>query len=135
MQFRIECGSYVLGPTEAMLFAAEQEVSNRNCLVRQSGYHQLGLAGQNDFVVRALEKDHWHRETVDVVDGGAVGVRLLLLQIWSNKPIQVMGLEFMRIAGEGRKVAHAIVAGYIAMGSNRDGESLALADDHGELAL
>jgi hypothetical protein len=21
--------------------------------------------------MRALEKDHWHRETVDVVDGGA----------------------------------------------------------------
>jgi hypothetical protein len=63
-----------------------------------------------------LEKDHWHRETVDVVDGGAVGVRLLLLRIRSNKPIQVVGLEFMRIACEGRKVAYAIIAGAPAEG-------------------
>jgi hypothetical protein len=27
-----------------MLFAAEEEVSNRNCLVRQSGNHQGGFA-------------------------------------------------------------------------------------------
>jgi hypothetical protein len=45
-----------------------------------------------------LEKDHWHRETVDVVDGGAGGVRRFFLRIRSNKPIQVVGFEFMRIA-------------------------------------
>jgi hypothetical protein len=39
-----------------MLFAAEQEVSNRNSLVRESGDHQLGLAGRHDFVIRALKK-------------------------------------------------------------------------------
>jgi len=66
--------------------------------------------GGDDAILRSLEEDDRRREAIDVVDRGALGIDLSVLRIGTNQPVQVTGLEFVRVAREGLEVADAVIA-------------------------
>src|SRR6266446_8381185 len=57
-KFRIKAALDVVGLTEAMLLAREQEVADRISIAPQRLDHDLGLVRRHHGVLGALEKDH-----------------------------------------------------------------------------
>ena len=108
IEFRIEGALDVLRLAKAMLFAVEQEVSNRNSSIfRAVTISSVWLGGTT--LSSAPEEDHRRAEPIDVIDRGTIGIGLSLLRIRSDQPIEVARLESVR-SRKRRKVAHAIVA-------------------------
>src|SRR5208282_5875400 len=100
----------VLGLPETVLLAVEQEVPDRNAALLQRRDHEFGLVRRDDPILRSLEEDHRRREPIDMVDGGALGIGLPVLRIGTNQPVQVTGLEFVRIARQRLEIADAVIA-------------------------
>jgi hypothetical protein len=63
-----------------------------------------------NLVLRALKEDNRHRQPINVIDRRAIDISLMFLRVRSDQPIQIMTLEFVRIARERNKVAHAVIA-------------------------
>src|SRR5271165_3646479 len=110
IELRVEGAPNVLGLAETVLLAVEQKIADRNAAFLQRRDHEFGLVRRDDAILRSLEEDDRRREPIDMVDGGAFGVGLSGLWIGTNQPIQVTGLEFVRVAREGLEVADAIIA-------------------------
>ena len=93
-----------------MLFAIEKEISKRSSSLLQTSNHECRLGGRNNLVLRALKEDNRHRQPINVIDRRAIDISLMFLRVRSDQPIQIMTLEFVRIARERNKVAHAVIA-------------------------
>ena len=46
-----------------------------------------------------------------MVDRRALGIGFLLLRVGADQPIEVAGLEFVRVARKSLEIANAVVAG------------------------
>src|SRR5271167_659785 len=103
----VESAPDVLGLPETVLLAIEQKIADWNAALLQRRDHEFGLVRGDDAILRALEEDDRRREPIDMVDGGAFGIALSVLWIGTNQPVQITGLEFVRVAGEGFEVADA----------------------------
>src|SRR5882757_1104984 len=93
-----------------MLLAVEQKIADWNTTFLQRRHHAFCLVRWDDTILRSLEEDYRRREPIDMVDGGAFGVGGSVVGIGTNKPVQVAGLEFVRVAREGLEVADAVIA-------------------------
>ena len=110
IKLRVEDASYALGVPETVLLAVEQKIADRNTALLQCRDHEFCLVRRNDAILRSLEEDHWCREPLDMMDGGAFGVGLYVVWIQTNQPVEVTGLELVRVARESLKVADAVLA-------------------------
>ena len=110
IELRVEGALYVLGLPETMLLAVEEKIADWNAALLQRRDHEFCLVRGNDAILRSLEEDYRRREPIDMVDGGAFGIGVSVLWIGTNQPVQVTGLEFMRVARESLEVADAVIA-------------------------
>jgi hypothetical protein len=86
-----------------VLLAVEQKIADRNAALLQRRDHEFGVVWGNDAILRPLEEDYRRRKAIDMVDGGAFGIGLSVLWKGTNQPVQVAGLEFVRVAREARR--------------------------------
>ena len=66
--------------------------------------------GGTILVLRALKEDHRHGQAINVIDRRTINVSLMVLRVGSDQPVQVMRLEFVRIARKGNQIAHSVIA-------------------------
>jgi hypothetical protein len=83
-----------------MLLAVEEKIADWNAALLQRRDHEFCLVRGDDAILRSLEEDYRRREPIDMVDGGAFGIGVSVVGIGTNQPVQVAGLEFVRVARE-----------------------------------
>ena len=93
-----------------MLLAVKEKIADWNATVLQRRDHEFCLAWGDDAILGSLEEDYRRREPIDMVDGGAFGIGVSVVGIGTNQPVQVAGLEFVRVVREGLEVANAVIA-------------------------
>src|ERR1700721_1458978 len=93
-----------------MLLPVEQKITDWNTALLQRRDHEFCLVRGDDAILCSLEEDYRRREPIDMVNGGAFGIGGSVVGIGTNQPVQVAGLEFMRVAREGLEVADAVIA-------------------------
>jgi hypothetical protein len=93
-----------------MLFAIEKQISKRNSSLLQTSNHEFRLVGRNNLVLRSLKEDYRHRQAINVINRRTIDISLMFVGIRSDQPIQLMRLEFVRIARERNKVTHPVIA-------------------------
>ena len=126
-----------------MLLAVEQKIADWNAALLQRRDHEFRLVRGDDPILRSLEEDYRRREPIDMVNGGSFGINLSVLWIGTNQPVQVTGLEFVRVAREGLEVADAVIARaraehFVAFGRERAERGVtpgAAAADHEPLGV
>src|SRR5271165_2931122 len=106
----VESAPDVLGLPETVLLAIEQKIADWNAALLQRRDHEFGLVRWDDAILGALEEDDRRREPIDMVDGGAFPIGLSVLWIGTNQPVQITGLEFVRVAGQRLEIADAVIA-------------------------
>ena len=111
IELRVEGALDRLGAAEAVLFAGEQQIADRNAAGAQRVDHHLGLVRRHDAVVGALEEDDravagrsaWSQRR-------ALAVEILALGIGADQPVEIARLELVGVAGQRRDVADPVIA-------------------------
>ena len=100
-----------IGLSESVTFVVEGDVCHGDPACGEGLDHALGLVRGHHLVLHPLEEDDRTPDPVGGIQGRAFPIGVAGGGIRSDEPVQVPGLEFVGIPGEGLQVADPVVAG------------------------
>src|SRR4029077_2734790 len=111
VELGFEAADLGLRLAEAVLLALEGEVGVGDAVGGHRGDHRLRLVRRHNRILESLEEDHRGAQAPGEVDRRALAVEVGALRIRADQPVEVAGLELVRVAGEGLGVGDAVIAG------------------------
>src|SRR5438132_7510610 len=94
----------VLGLAEPVAFACEGDVRIWDAAALQGFDDHLGLRGQHDLVVQALQQQKWIGDRVGVSDRGTVAIQIDRFRPRPNEIFVVVRLELVRLRVDGPEI-------------------------------
>src|SRR5262249_47187905 len=111
LQLGVQGSANVVRHAEAVALLRKQNVADGGAAAAQGFDHKISLVGWDNGVVGALEEDDGPRDRAGEVKRRTLPVSFLILRIWTDQPVEIVGLELVRVLCEPLQIADAIVTG------------------------